>query len=423
MSTFIDLHVLQPTPFANPNRDDLGSPKTMTMGGAVRARISSQCLKRNIRLAAVDTLMRSRRHHLQIAERLVAAGWDKDAAHMAGIDLVDGVTADRGGKGEALLLLTTSQVDDLVALAETIGADKYAAAGTWYAAQPVPTDKKGEDALLTATRTYLTPTTGKAKKKADADADADADEAGEQQKATGKAAKTAVIAADKKLSEERDLIISRRDPEIGMFGRMLAAMPDARVDAAISVAHAFSTHASLVEADYFTAVDDLAAFAEDEGSGAGHLGSNEFTAAVYYRYATINVSELLKVDGDTSVVEAMLQATVKAVIDAFPTGKRSSTAAAAPPALVYAVVRTDQPINLAAAYETPIREGSSGGYLAGSIDALADTAAAYDRMGYSTGVTYAAHAAMTPAPAALGDQVTVTELVSGAVAAALATAK
>src|SRR5215470_15222227 len=45
----IELHILQSFPVSCLNRDDVGAPKTATFGGATRARISSQCLKRAIR--------------------------------------------------------------------------------------------------------------------------------------------------------------------------------------------------------------------------------------------------------------------------------------------------------------------------------------------------------------------------------------
>jgi len=48
----IELHILQSFPVSCLNRDDLGSPKTAVFGGATRARVSSQCLKRAARLAA-----------------------------------------------------------------------------------------------------------------------------------------------------------------------------------------------------------------------------------------------------------------------------------------------------------------------------------------------------------------------------------
>ena len=48
----IALHILQPFPPSCLNRDDVGAPKSAIFGGVTRARISSQCLKRAIRLLA-----------------------------------------------------------------------------------------------------------------------------------------------------------------------------------------------------------------------------------------------------------------------------------------------------------------------------------------------------------------------------------
>ena len=43
---YVDIHALQTVPYANLNRDDLGSPKTVIYGGAERTRVSSQSWKR-----------------------------------------------------------------------------------------------------------------------------------------------------------------------------------------------------------------------------------------------------------------------------------------------------------------------------------------------------------------------------------------
>lgn len=48
----IELHILQSFPVSCLNRDDVGSPKSATFGGVQRARISSQSLKRAVRLLA-----------------------------------------------------------------------------------------------------------------------------------------------------------------------------------------------------------------------------------------------------------------------------------------------------------------------------------------------------------------------------------
>lgn len=45
----IEIHMIQNHSPSNLNRDDLGAPKTCLFGGVIRARISSQCLKRSIR--------------------------------------------------------------------------------------------------------------------------------------------------------------------------------------------------------------------------------------------------------------------------------------------------------------------------------------------------------------------------------------
>jgi CRISPR system Cascade subunit CasC len=50
----IELHILQSYPVSCLNRDDVGAPKSATFGGVSRARISSQCLKRAVRLAAAE---------------------------------------------------------------------------------------------------------------------------------------------------------------------------------------------------------------------------------------------------------------------------------------------------------------------------------------------------------------------------------
>ncbi|MFA5630512.1 MAG: type I-E CRISPR-associated protein Cas7/Cse4/CasC [Porticoccaceae bacterium] len=50
-NTRIEFHILQSFPVTCLNRDDVGAPKTATVGGVTRARVSSQCWKRQVRLA------------------------------------------------------------------------------------------------------------------------------------------------------------------------------------------------------------------------------------------------------------------------------------------------------------------------------------------------------------------------------------
>ena len=51
MTRFVQLHFLTVYPPSNPNRDDLGRPKTAIYGGVPRLRLSSQSLKRAARIS------------------------------------------------------------------------------------------------------------------------------------------------------------------------------------------------------------------------------------------------------------------------------------------------------------------------------------------------------------------------------------
>lgn len=53
-NTRIEFHILQSFPVTCLNRDDVGAPKSAIVGGVPRARVSSQCWKRQVRLAMPD---------------------------------------------------------------------------------------------------------------------------------------------------------------------------------------------------------------------------------------------------------------------------------------------------------------------------------------------------------------------------------
>lgn len=76
--------------------------------------------------------------------------------------------------------------------------------------------------------------------------------------------------------------------DIAMFGRMLAAKTKFNGEAAVQVAHALGVHASPLEDDYFTAVDDLSS----DTTGAAHVGEASFAAAVFYQYVCVDREQL-----------------------------------------------------------------------------------------------------------------------------------
>lgn len=133
---------------------------------------------------------------------------------------------------------------------------------------------------------------------------------------------------------------------------MVANLADLNVDAATQVAHALSTHAVDTEFDYFTAVDDEN---EKGETGAGMIGTVEFTSATLYRYATVGVHQLLdNLDHDGDAALDGLRGFLTGFVTSMPSGHQNSFAHRTQPELVTFVVRDDQPVNLVSAFEDPV---------------------------------------------------------------------
>lgn len=162
----------------------------------------------------------------------------------------------------------------------------------------------------------------------------------------------------------------RRSADVALFGRMLAEATDLNVDAAAQVAHAISTHRLSQEMDYWTAADDLKA--EGDDAGAGMLGTAEFNASTFYRYACVSLP-ILKANlaEDDEMVRKTVEAFLRASYDAIPTGKLNGHAHFNPPFLALAVVRRKgMPLNLANAFIDPVRAKGGKDQHSASADAL-----------------------------------------------------
>lgn len=320
---FLDIHALQTLPYSNVNRDGLGSPKSCIYGGAIRIRVSSQSWKRAARIdveAMIDSpTVRTRRIANIVRERLRNNGWDHDEARRAGRALVyayDQAPDDEDDDTSVLLWLPKSALDDLARLAVQHRDS--------FTDLPLPElDDKGKVKKFSADQ----------KKKHDA---------------TLKNIQSAMAAP---VTE----ILDRRSPTIALLGRMLADNPGHTVDGMTQVAHAFTVHEAAPDFDYFTAVDDCAA-----NSGAGHLATAEFATGTFYRYCSVNVTQLAEQLGDVDTALQIVDSWTNAFLSVVPSGKRNSTAPNTAPDLVHLAVRHD-PLSLASAFEKPII--SSGGYV------------------------------------------------------------
>ena len=159
---------------------------------------------------------------------------------------------------------------------------------------------------------------------------------------------------DKK--QYREALKAAPSADMALFGRMVADDPSLNYDAAAQVAHSISTHTVQNEFDYFTAVDDCA---PEDNAGAGHLGTVEYNSATLYRYATVNVLELVRTLGAEQAAQ-MVRAFGEAFIRSMPTGKQNSFANRTLPDAVYVTLRQDQPVNLSRAFEKPVRKSEEG---------------------------------------------------------------
>ena len=301
MTTFLQLHLLTAYPPSNPNRDDQGRPKQATVGDAPRLRLSSQSIKRALRMSppfqqglSGHIGQRTKRMGDVLREHLVDQGADPATARE---------------KAEAI--------------AKVFGKIE---------AQ----DKKRPEAVQATTLAFISP-----EERAFAMELADKSLAGEDLPTEKELAKTVLRSADGAV-------------DIAMFGRMLADNPGFNREAAVQVSHAITTHRALSEDDYFTAVDDLKKRTDD--AGGAHLGEHSFGSGVYYLYACVNCDLLVEnLAGDKALAARGLRALVQAMATVTPSGKQNSHAHRPRAGYVRAEIGSAAPRDLTGAFFAPVK--------------------------------------------------------------------
>lgn len=183
----------------------------------------------------------------------------------------------------------------------------------------------------------------------------------------GQIAKLAQYALDNEELDKKEVkkvLKGDQSLDLALFGRMVADNPELNVDASAQVAHAVSTHEVVPEYDYFTALDDEQ---PDDTTGAAMLGTINYNSATLYRYANINVNELIH---NLNVEDAVQGTTdfIKDFLLSMPTGKQNTFANKTLPSYVMVTIRPDTPVNLVSAFEKPV--SSNEGYVKPSIERL-----------------------------------------------------
>lgn len=97
-NTRIEYHILQSFPVTCLNRDDVGAPKSAIVGGVPRARVSSQCWKRQVRMAmqefGVKLGIRTKKGEQIFVKACLDAGADEAQAAACGAKIASQLSDD-----------------------------------------------------------------------------------------------------------------------------------------------------------------------------------------------------------------------------------------------------------------------------------------------------------------------------------------
>jgi len=289
----IEIHTIQNHSPANMNRDDLGAPKTCFFGGVLRSRISSQCIKRSIRLSDEFRKLLGGVRTRQLAKLIATEEADKDKrealSKRAAKILVACGLAQKGEKDEKSKMLVYTTREAIKEMAALLKADA---------------------------------------KKSDAE----------------------LAAEFGRLIAERTAV-----PDMALTGRMLETgiMADTTVEAALQVAHAISTHEARPEVDYYVAADDV----PSKDAGAGYVDEALFASACFYKYFSINWETLVEnLKGNKELAAHTVGAFIRGAALANPSGKQNSFAAHNPPDGMLVEIK-DTPISYANAFASPVAKG------------------------------------------------------------------
>lgn len=314
MNNFINFHVLISHSPSCLNRDDMNMQKDAIFGGKRRVRISSQSLKRamrkseyyqrNIGGSSIRTI------HLELL---------RDVVHQT-----------LSGKYSSEVIDTTLSLLSGKTIAQQEKIDDGAVSPwlmdeiDWFCQQVSAPEN---NAL------------------------------GNDEKKWAKALKDQITGLRATLTSAVDIALSGRMATSGLMSEL------GKVDGAMSLAHAITTHAVESDIDWFTAVDDL-----QESTGAAHLGTQEFSSGVFYRYASLNLAQLQEnLGGATRQQVLEIAAHLAHMLATEVPGAKQHSFAAFNPADLVMVNFSDLPISLANAFEKPV-VASKEGFLRPSIE-------------------------------------------------------
>jgi CRISPR system Cascade subunit CasC len=356
---FLQIHTLTNYPASLLNRDDAGFAKRMPFGGAVRTRISSQCLKRHWRvydgenslttIAAPESVRSRVAFEHYIVQPLVREGTEQSLARLAARKIIGKVFGSEAKKEKAEKKGGKKNDRESSSSGETVATAQVTVLG-----------KPELEYLCQLARETIHAAGGVA---------------GKVEKLLDERMRD-----EKKLKENiRALKPGSLEAGLGaaLFGRMVTGDILSRTDAAIHVAHAMTVHGQMTESDYFTAIDDLE---REEGEQAsGHINASELTSGLFYGYVVVDVDGLVKnLGGDRILASDVVQRLVHIVSTVSPGAKKGSTAPYAYSHLVLVESGNAQPRTLQNAFIEPVR--TPGDVVQNAYVAMQDHLAQLDAM-------------------------------------------
>ena len=345
-----EFHILKNYPPVNLNRDEAGAPKSCFFGGVQRGRISSQCLKHTWRNSSLfhslDSLgTRTRKMPTEVGKLLQEMGVSDELINEAVHKLaLIGTNEEKPKKGNKKADEQDDQVEN-----EVENENK---------------DAKENDADMTKQVIFYS-----------------ANELEE----IAHSVKDAI-------EEDKSLKVFKKRPamkllpdnlqggykilsaDIALFGRMVTSGVFANVDAAMSVAHAISTHAVIRESDYFTTIDDLL----KQGSGAAMVDDTDYNSCCYYEYASLD-TEILRDNmkccpNENEVLKQLVPTLIRVMALTNPSGKQHAFAGPVSPEVMIIECKKEKiPLSYVNAFEVPVPTwGSRPNIVENSVKRLAE---------------------------------------------------
>ena len=373
----LELHVLQSFPASSLNRDDTGNDKSVVFGGYDRTRISSQCLKKAMRdyfreNSDFTSGLRTKVLLIKLDEILKERGKDSNDNIKIGLFNIikdcyekkkdedkkkkkkkekekEKEKEERNDEQKEEIELVKEEVKEEVkkeVKEEEIEENK----------EVVEDEKFETDALIFVGENEIELILKKVLDNWDVCKEDD-----------GVKKKSIWTSISKELKKEWPNF-KTNSLDIALFGRMLASKPELNIEAASQVAHAFSTHETNMEFDFFTAADDV-----NSGKGAAMMGVSSFGTAVFYKHYNLNLRHLSNnFCGDKAILTKAVKSFIDAVVYSVPSGKQNSFAANTRPSLLCAVLRNTPALNLANAFLKPVTKGHNSSLLDESKEAISN---------------------------------------------------